>query len=144
MNYSERIIVMKSKRLIAILLVMMTLLQIVSSISTSAVTETENAIVPNGLNGEGLWLTEIYNNDVDRSKANDTRVPNGYQKINLFEGTTDLMEFIEVVSTHDSDIQLNDMYSIYYGDTLLNITDMNGNSDIVLKKGAERCNMELS
>ena len=46
-----------------------------------------------------------------------------------------LLEFIEVVSTHDSDIQLNDMYSIYYGDTLLNITDMNGNSDIVLKKG---------
>ncbi len=128
---------MKSKKLIAILLAIMLLLQTVSILSTSATTqtETESAVVSNGLNGEGVWLTEIYNNDVDRSKANDTRVADGYQKINLFEGTTDLMEFIEVVSTHKSDIKLNDLYSIYYGGTYLNITDMNGSSDITLKRG---------
>lgn len=86
-------------------------------------------------NREGLWLTEIYQNDVDRSVKNDQRQEKGYESIRLYDSGTDLMEFIEITSTHDEPILLNDLYELYYEDTPLVITDMSGNSDITVTKG---------
>ena len=34
-------------------------------------------------NKEGLWITEIYQNDVDRSEKNNTREKSGYESIKL-------------------------------------------------------------
>ena len=94
--------------------------------------ETAASVSAITTNTEGLWLTEIYNNDVDRSEENNTRDTNGYDDIYLYDYTTDLMEFIEVFSTFDEDISLNDEYEIYAGDTKLTIVDENGNSDITI------------
>ena len=86
-------------------------------------------------NKEGVWLTEIYQNDVDRSKENNTRESKGYESIHLYDTTSDLMEFLEITSTHEEPISLNDLYEFYYGDEKLNVTDMDGNTDITIQKG---------
>ncbi|MDO5402118.1 MAG: metallophosphoesterase [Eubacteriales bacterium] len=86
-------------------------------------------------NKEGLWLTEIYQNDVDRSKKSDTRVKSGYEPIKTYSSGTDLMEFVEITSTYDHDIKFNDMYEFYYGDNKQTVTLMDGSSDITIKKG---------
>lgn len=126
----------KSKKIIALLLAVMSILQIFSILPFAASAEVVSEVDTSFLNGEGVWLTEIYNNDVDRSETNDTRVSNGFEPIITY-GTlkTDLMEFIEITSTHKDTISLNDMYTFYYKTTQLTVTDMSGNGNIQIKPG---------
>ena len=105
----------------------------VSPIAAQDLTKTTTSSVT--FNQEGLWLTEIYQNDVDRSTKNNKRETNGYESIHLYTSTADLMEFIEITSTYEEPIRLNDVYEVYYGDTLLNITDMNDNADVIIQPG---------
>ncbi len=115
------------KKILASILAVITLMQTIPF--ASAATDILK------FNDEGLWITEIYQNDVNRSEASNSRESNGYESITLYDSTTELMEFIEIASTHDSDINLNDTYNLYYDNTLIKITDMSGNSNIVIKKG---------
>ena len=69
-------------------------------------TQKGNVTVNESFNNEGLWITEIYQNDVDRSTKNNTREKNGYESINLYASTTDLMEFVEITSTYDKAVVL--------------------------------------
>ena len=71
-------------------------------------------------NKEGLWITEIYQNDVDRSEKNNTREKSGYESIKLYKSTTDLMEFVEITSTYDKAVNFNDIYEFVYNDTVQN------------------------
>lgn len=122
---------MKIKRIIAVILTAMIGIESFGGFSAFAVTKA----VTEDFNNEGLWLTEIYQNDIDRSIENNTREAEGYESINLYNHTEDLMEFIELTSTHSSDILLNDNYEIYKGENRLTVTDMEGNSDITVKQG---------
>ena len=95
-------------------------------------------IVGESFNGEGLWMTEIYNNDVDRRASADTRAANGYVPVHTYDFDleyTDVMNFVEVISTHDEDIKLNDLYEFYCGTKLLTVTTVSGNSDITISRG---------
>ena len=99
--------------------------------------KTSEIVVGDTFNGVGVWLTEIHNNDVDRRASADTRAANGYEPVHVYDFDTelvDLMEFIEVVSTHDEDVRLNDLYEVYCGSKKLTITTMSGSSDVVLKR----------
>lgn len=49
---------------------------------------------------KGLWITEIYHNDVSRSAVYTTG--------------SDLMEFVEIVNTSDEPIVFNDTYTLWY------------------------------
>ncbi len=122
---------MKRKKILAGLLAVLMIGQTAGSVSalTSETSDAESLT----FNNEGLWLTEIYQNDVDRSVANNTREKNGYESIRLYNSTDDLMEFLEITSTYKESINLNEAYEVYYNDTLLNITDVNGNSDIIIE-----------
>lgn len=125
---------MRKKQLIAGgMLAVMVFGRILGSVSLVGAEETKDITTNNFFNKEGLWLTEIYQNDVDRSIKNNTREKNNYESINLYNSTTDLMEFIEITSTYNVPIKLNEMYEVYYNDTLLTITDMNDNSDITIQ-----------
>ena len=126
---------MKSlKKVFSGLLVAVMLLQIFSGLTLASAFSTGD-MISDSFNGEGVWITEIYNNDVDRSVANNTRPANGDEAIELFDSTSDLMEFVEVVSTYDADIALNDLYELYYNSTLINITTVAGSSNVTLTKG---------
>ncbi len=89
--------------------------------------------------GKGLWITEVYNNDVDRSTSANTRETNGYNSVNNYYYTTDLMEFVEVVNTSDEKINFNENYRIVYqaGSTTLTqtLTNMDGSTDVVIEPG---------
>ena len=122
---------MKRKKILAGLLAVLMLGQTAGSVSALE-TETSDSDSLT-FNNEGLWLTEIYQNDVDRSVQNNTRESKGYESIRLYNSTEDLMEFLEITSTYSESINLNEMYEVYYKDTLLNITDVDGNSDIVIE-----------
>lgn len=124
---------MRKKRLIASgMLAVMIFSQILGNVLPAGAEETGDIAINNTFNGEGLWLTEIYQNDVDRSQKNNTREKNNYESVHLYTSTTDLMEFIEITSTYEEPIKLNDMYEVYYNDTLLTVTDMNDNSDVTI------------
>ena len=123
---------MRRKKIVAGILALMMLGQVAGSVTATAA-ETANFAESITFNKEGLWLTEIYQNDVDRSVENNTREKNGYESIRLYNSTEDLMEFLEITSTYSDSINLNEMYEVYYQDTLLNITDVNGNSDIIIE-----------
>lgn len=97
--------------------------------------QKSNVTVNENFNKEGLWITEIYQNDVDRSTKNNKRESSGYESINLYTSTTDLMEFVEITSTYDTDINFNDTYEFYYNETPLTVKTMDGNTDIVIKPG---------
>lgn len=123
---------MKLKRLIAgVLMSVVVLEQVVPAMSVYA----EEEVKESSFNREGVWLTEIYQNDVDRSVKNDKRQSNGYEDILTYASTTDLMEFIEITSTYDKPVKLNELYEIYYNDSPVSVSDMNGNSDITISKG---------
>ena len=125
---------MKAKRIMAgVLTSAMLLGQTISGISGIVSAESNKSSMT--FNKEGLWLTEIFNNDVDRSTKNDKRSASGYEKIKTYKSTTDLMEYFEITSTHEADIKLNELYKFFYGDKQLTVTDMEGNSDITVKKG---------
>lgn len=99
----------------------------------------------NAFNKEGVWLTEIYQNDVDRSDATEkekhTRENGGYDPVKLYTSKSDLMEFIEITSTHDESIDLNGKYEIFYHDEMDNKTDIKLNisafskESITIQKG---------
>lgn len=97
--------------------------------------QKSNVTVNENFNKEGLWITEIYQNDVDRSTKNNKRESSGYESINLYTSTTDLMEFVEITSTYDTDINFNDTYEFYYNETPLTVKTVDGNTDIVIKPG---------
>ena len=121
------------KRTIALLLVVvMVVLQLplqgAFAASTAAMTDSS-------FNGEGVWITEIYNNDVDRSEKNNTRDTSGYIPVELFASASDLMEYVEICSTHDADIKFNDLYELYIDGILMTVTNASGSTDITLTKG---------
>ena len=120
------------------MLAMVLLLQPLGGLSTCAATASaESTVVQGVLNGEGLWLTEIYSYDETRNAA---RAANkNYDAITLFTASDgsapELMEFIELVSTHEGTIDLNDTYEITYNGTALTVTDMDGSDEIRISKG---------
>ena len=128
---------MRKNQLIAKgMLAVMLVTSVFGNISPANAEQTSNSTATSSIfNNEGLWITEIYQNDVDRSIEKDTREKNGYESITLYESTQDLMEFIEITSTYSEAISFNDMYEAYYNDTLMTVTDMNGNSDITIEPG---------
>ena len=88
------------------------------------------------MNREGVWLTELYQNDIDRSKAKDNREKDGYVPLHyLYKSGTDLMEYIEITSTFDEDIKLNERYEIYQNGKKMTLTEPDGSSDITISKG---------
>ena len=79
---------------------------------------------------KGLWLTEIYPNDVNRSA--------------VYGNASDLMEFVEITNTSDAAISFNDQYVLNYEypsgtayvSKALTVTNGNGTSGVVI--GAEK------
>ena len=124
----------RHQRLTALLLTLVLLVQLLPGIIPAFATETAEED-RTAFNIEGLWLTEIYANDVDRSTANDKRAANGYVPIQLYNSTSDLMEFIEVSNTHIDPIKLNDLYEVYYNSKKMTVTTTSGSSDITLTHG---------
>ena len=88
---------------------------------------------------KGLWITEIYNNDVDRSTKADKRLSGGYNTVNTFKSATDLMEFIEITNTSDQEIDFNKDYKLYYeadGKAAeQSVTWLDGSTDVKIKPG---------
>ena len=119
----------------AVLLTVIMLVQLISGILPALAVSSTAELTDHSFHGEGLWLTEIYPNDSERSTTNDTRAANGMIPVTTFNSASDLMEFIEVISTHDADFKLNDVYEIYSNSHKLPITTMSGSSDITVKKG---------
>ena len=123
------------RKWMAALLTMILLVQLVPvRIPVSAVSTTTE-LTDHSFHGEGLWLTEIHPNDYNRSKASDTRADSGMMTVTTFDTDGDMMEFIEVISTHDEDFKLNDVYELYSNTHKLPITTMSGSSDITVTKG---------
>ena len=120
---------MKGKKLIAAVLAVALVLGLFPdmTMAVSAEDNEPNAIV---FNNEGVWITEIYQNDVNR--RSDT---GGYEDIENFATGEDVLEFIEISSTHEEDIRLNDLYEFYYNSIKLTITDMDGNADVTVSRG---------
>ena len=107
---------------------------ILCNISPLRASETGgNVTVNEKFNKEGLWITEIYQNDVDRSEKNNSRETSGYESIRLYKSTTDLMEFVEITSTYDKPVNFNDTYEFVYNDTALQVSTMDGSSDVVIQ-----------
>lgn len=123
------------RKSVSALLIVMLLLQLVSGVIPALAVSSTSQLTDHSFHGEGLWLTEIYPNDANRSKATDTRASNGQITVTTFDTEGDMMEFIEVISTHDEDLKLNNVYAIYSNQHLLPITTMDGSSNIVIKKG---------
>ena len=108
--------------------------RILCNISPLRASETGgNVTVNEKFNKEGLWITEIYQNDVDRSEKNNSRETSGYESIRLYKSTTDLMEFVEITSTYDKPVNFNDTYEFVYNDTALQVSTMDGSSDVVIQ-----------
>ena len=90
-------------------------------------------------NTKGLWITEIYQNDIDRSKAaNDKRIADGYDSVNSYNTKDDMMEFIEITNTSDQEINFNEKYElIYISDKGVSktqtIRDGSGNDNVIIK-----------
>ena len=84
---------------------------------------------------KGLWITELYQNDVNRSKNSNTREENGYDSITLFDSSSDLMEYVELTNTSDDDINFNQQYKIYYNDKELNVTECDGSETVMIAGG---------
>lgn len=118
------------RRIVAGLLAVMVLGQVLESVPVIASQESVNSESGLTFNNEGVWLTEIYQNDVDRSKEKS-----GYDSIRTYDTTEDLMEFLEITSTHADSINLNNVYDFYYGDAKLTVTDMDGNTDVTIQPG---------
>lgn len=107
---------------------------ILCNISPLRASETGgNVTVNEKFNKEGLWIAEIYQNDVDRSEKNNSRETSGYESIRLYKSTTDLMEFVEITSTYDKPVNFNDTYEFVYNDTALQVSTMDGSSDVVIQ-----------
>lgn len=107
---------------------------ILCNISPLRASETGgNVTVNEKFNKEGLWITEIYQNDVDRSEKNNSRETSGYESIRLYKSTTDLMKFVEITSTYDKPVNFNDTYEFVYNDTALQVSTMDGSSDVVIQ-----------
>lgn len=111
-----------NKQITAGVLSVMLSVQLLSGITTIAAAEADSSAET--FNKEGVWLTEIYQNDVDRSQTKNTREQNGYDSIHLYNTSDDLMEFVEITSTYDAAVNFNDLYEIYYGDTKLSVPDV--------------------
>ena len=137
---------MRKKRFISgsMLAVMMTgnvLGNVLGNVIPVTANQTNEPGISTVFNQEGLWLTEIYQNDVDRSIKNNKREASGYENVHLYQSTTDLMEYVEITSTYDEPINFNDMYELCYkgvsdkSETVLTVTDMDGNSDITIQPG---------
>ena len=119
----------------AVALSVLLLAQLVSGVIPVLALEAGQELANHSFHAEGLWLTEIYPNDVDRSAANDTREADGCLPVTTYDTTSDLFEFLEIISTHDADFQLNDVYELCYNDKVLPVQTMSGSSDITITKG---------
>jgi len=106
-------------RITAIILAMFILsAEFFGGISAFALTESQT--FTSDFNKEGIWLTEIYQNDIERNFENNTQ---------------ELMEFVEFTSTFENPVKFNEMFQLYVGDIPLNINGGDGNGDIVIEKG---------
>ena len=124
------------KKSLALLLTVAMLLSVVAgAIPAFADSIVVTTLTGHSFHSEGLWLTEIYPNDVDRSTEKDTRADDGCYTVTTYDNTSDHMEFIELISTHEEDFQFNDVYMLYYNTKQLTVTNINGGSDITVKKG---------
>lgn len=125
----------RKKRIVAgTMVAIMMVGSILCNISPLRASETGgNVTVNEKFNKEGLWITEIYQNDVDRSEKNNSRETSGYESIRLYKSTTDLMEFVEITSTYDKPVNFNDTYEFVYNDTALQVSTMDGSSDVVIQ-----------
>ena len=124
----------RMRKILAFVLVLAMLSSLVIGalpVQAADITELYN----DSFNVEGLWLTEIYPNDVDRSTANNSSARDGCVSVTTFDNTSDHMEFIEVISTHEEDFKFNDVYALYYNGKEMPVVDINGNSDITVTKG---------
>ena len=86
------------------------------------------------VNHEGVWMTEIYQNDVTRN-SNDSRRSSGYEDVLTFNTEEDMMEFVEIASTHEEAISLNEVYDFYYNDTKMTVTTMDDSDEVIVEKG---------
>lgn len=121
---------MKAKRILAAALAgVMTFSQLMAAVPAAAAVSTDGS-QKSAFNGEGVWLTEIYQNDVNRSTSKS-----GYEEILTYGTSDDLMEFLEITSTHEEDIELNEEYEFYYNDTKITVTDMDGDPNVTIEKG---------
>ena len=84
----------KMQRLTAVLLAVFMLVQLMSGVIPAFAVSSTAAMTDHSFHGEGLWLTEIYPNDAERSKVNDTRAADGCIPVTTFDSESDLMEFI--------------------------------------------------
>ena len=128
---------MKSKRILSLVLALMLVLGMVAPGLTPA-KAAEAAVEDDSdfnFDNEGLWMTEIHSNDAERNSANNTRDADGYYPVSVFDTGSDLMEFVELVSTHEQDINLNDYYEIYHKGAKMIITTCDGSSEVIVKKG---------
>ena len=130
---------MRKKRLVArCMLAVMVASNVLGNVVPIAANQSNRKEIATEFNGEGIWLTEIYQNDVDRSTKNNKRESSGYESIKLYKSTTDLMEFIEITSTYKEDINFNDMFELVYradgasDEIILNVSDMNGNTNVLI------------
>ena len=120
---------------LAVLMTVILLVQLISGIIPAFAVSSTAELTDHSFHGEGLWLTEIHPNDTNRNSASDTREADGQIPVTTFPTDGDMMEFIEVISTHDADFKLNDVYEIYSNSHKLPITTMSGSSDITVTKG---------
>lgn len=121
-------------------LAMLLTLALLASLLPNVLPAFADSIVTGNLTGhsfhsEGLWLTEIYPNDVNRSAAADTRAADGCYTVTTYDSTSDMMEFVEVISTHEEDFQFNDVYELYYNSKKLSVTALDGSESITVTKG---------
>ena len=81
------------------------------------------------LNGKNLWITEIYQNDANRSS--------------VYGNDSDQMEFVEITNTMDRDVNFNEEYTLNYeyasgdGYTMkqLTVRTPDGSSDVIIPAG---------
>ena len=128
---------MNCKRILSLLLALTLVLGMI--IPTAKPAKAAEAAVEDdsyfNFDNEGLWMTEIYSNDAERNITGNTRAEDGYYTISLFDTASDLMEFVELVSTHEGEINLNDYYEIYHNTAKMTVTTCDGSSKVMVRKG---------
>ena len=127
---------MRKKQLIASGLLAMTLAGSVFGNGRLSMISAESNNVPAS---KGLWITEIYNNDVDRSEKNNKREAGGYNSVNLFKSTQDLMEYVEITNTTSEKIDFNKNYKLIYEaqgkSEEQKVTTLDGSQNVVIEPG---------
>ena len=83
------------KKLLSLLLILALLVQLLPTV-LPAFAATTLELTDHSFNGEGLWITEIYHTDVDRSEKNNTRPDSGYVAVDLFASASEVEAFYKI------------------------------------------------